>query len=146
MVIKIFLIHLELFLKLDLLHKSFPQGLFLERSTDSGKGARQERKTALAPCLRHTRTHRWSPPSDLRSQNTCLPRTGLSRADRGCLEESPSKDFMYQPPHSHVFTTFKGVGILSRTPPAPGLKLVHDVSSQTLEKKILPLEMPISQS
>ena len=112
MVIKIFLIHLELFLKLDLLHKSFPQGLF-PRAVHRlrGERARQERKTALADtCLRHTGTHRWSPPSDLRSQNTCLPRTGLSRADRGCLEESPSKDFMYQPPHSHVFTTaFKGV-------------------------------------
>ena len=118
MAIKIYLIHLELFLTPDLPHRSFPQGLFpraVHRLRE--ERARQERKTVLTDmCLRHTGTHSWSPPSDLRSENTCLPRTGLWRADRGCLEESSFKDFMYQPPHSHIFPTpFRGV-ILS-----PGL-------------------------
>lgn len=57
-VIKIFLIHLELFLKLDLPHKSFPQGLFPQAVHRlRGERARQERKTALADtCLRHRDT------------------------------------------------------------------------------------------
>ena len=79
MAIKIFLIHLELFLNPDLPHRSFPQGLF-PRAVHRliGERARPERKTVLTGmCLRHTGTHRWPPPSDLRSQNTCLPRTGL---------------------------------------------------------------------
>ena len=79
MAIKIYLIHLELFLTPDLPHRSFPQGLFpLAVHRLREERARQERKTVLTDmCLRHTGTHRWSPPSDLRSENTCLPRTGL---------------------------------------------------------------------
>lgn len=60
MAIKIFLIHLELFLTPDLPHRSLPQGLFpraVHRLRE--ERARQERKTVLTDmCLRHTGGHR----------------------------------------------------------------------------------------
>ena len=141
MAIKIFLIHLELFLNPDLPHRSFPQRLpSSSPQTQWGKGWDRRERQCWQACAWDTQGHTGG-----HRPLTLGPRTraSLELSFEGLTEVAWRVTFqgLHVPaPHSHVLPTpFKGIMLSAVLHQHLGWSL-YMMCLQTLGKKTLPLE------